>query len=224
MKVISIGDSFLYGTELADCHSNQASAKTWPALYAAAIGAEYQCLARPGHTSQYVLRTLLSVINQQTQPCFYVIHWPSALRTEYVNKQDDSWIQITPNMILPSDTAQSKTVQKIYYSEMNSLLEDKWHNLLMIYTAVQALTSNQCRFAMSTVDDFLYHTDFHNPDYVLYLQQHTEKYINWFDQLPFHHWAQHQQWPIGPGGHPLEQAHAEAFLCVQDTYNNILKD
>jgi hypothetical protein len=224
LKVISIGDSYIYGTELMDCGPDRPSQSTWPALYAKSIQAEYQCLARPGHTSQYVLRALLESIVQQDQQCFYIIHWPSAIRTEYVDKKDDSWIQITPNMVLPESTAESESVRKIYYSTMNSLLGDKWNNLLMIYTAIQALKSAQHRFAMTVVDDFLYHSEFHNPDYVTFLQKNTHNYITWFENLPFHNWTRLNQWPEGPHTHPLEQAHAQAFEYVKDIYNNILKD
>ena len=223
LKVISIGDSFLYGLELQDWGS-QPSQLTWPALYAKYLQAEYQCLAKSAHSSQYVLRTLLASLHEQTQPCFYIIHWPSAIRTEYFSKTANDWVQITGTSIMNRVEGESELVQKAYYSIVNSLLGDKLHNLLMIYTAVQALKSSHHKFAMSVVDeqDFLYNKDLYDPEYVTFLQTHTEKYIHWFDGMTFHAWSKHNQWPEGPWGHPLEQAHAQAFEYFKDIYNSII--
>lgn len=223
LKVISIGDSFFYGLELRDWGATP-SQLTWPALYAKSCGAQYQCLAQSAHSSQFVLRTLLASINQQTEPCFYIIHWPSAIRTEYYSKDHDVWVQITGTTIMNEVPGESEMVRKTYYSVVNSLLSDKWQNLLMIYTAVQALKSAGHKFAMTVVDeqDFLYHRDRYDPDYVTFLQKNTEQYIHWFDGMTFHVWAQHNQWPIGPWGHPLEQAHEQAFHYFKDIYNSVI--
>jgi len=219
-KVISIGDSFLYGLELSDCNNGQASQLTWPALYAQHIGAEYTCLAQPGHSCQYVLRTLLDSL-QVEQNCFYIILWPSSIRHEYYNKENNQWTQLTPNIIL-NQTDTSDLVCKTHYSSVNSLLGDKWQNLLNIYAATQALKNSNNFFSMSVISDFIFETEFFNPPYITFLQEKTRNYITQFDGLDFYTWAKQQNFSCGPGGHPLEEAHQNAYKYLKLIYKGIL--
>ena len=216
-KVIAIGDSFLAGSERKRPNT------TWPGLFAAHHGVDYQCLAQPGHTSQFVLRTLFDTLNIETDPCFFVIHWPSAIRFEYVDRDREVWVQINPNAVLHSNQY-SADVQKLYYQHINSLLGDKWNNLLMIYSAVQALKQTPHCLAMTTVDDFLFATDFHNPSYVEFLQQHCQDHVHWFNDMTFLQWTDHNQFARGPGGHPLEQAHQHAFEYFNPVYTALISN
>ena len=214
-KVIAIGDSFLAGSELKNPKTS------WPGLFAKQHGFEYQCLARPGHTSQFVLRTLFDVLHTETDPCFFIIHWPSAIRFEHVDRDRDTWVQIGPNGVLDGNDY-SQQVHKMYYRHINSLLGDKWNNLLMIYSAIQALAQTPHRYAMTTVDDFLFATDFHNPTYVEFLQQHCQDHVRWFDGMTFLQWTDHNQFARGPGGHPLETAHQHAFEYFEPIYKKLI--
>ncbi len=214
-KVIAIGDSFLAGAELGSPNL------TWPALFARDLNLDYQCLARSGHSIQFVLRNLLESLHKETVPCFYVLHWPSALRFEYVNRQNDTWVQINPNSILFGND-RSEIVKKIYYQDVNSLLGDKWKALSTIFSAILALKQTSHSYAMSTVDNFLFDTEFHNPLYIEYLQNQCRSEIKDFEGLPFHFWAAKNNFLIGPNGHPLEQAHQAAFEITKPLYQQII--
>jgi hypothetical protein len=53
MKLTSYGDSFIFGTDLADAEmipntSGKPSQHTWPALLAQHLGYQYRCRAYPG--------------------------------------------------------------------------------------------------------------------------------------------------------------------------------
>jgi hypothetical protein len=216
-KVIAIGDSFLAGAELKN------PTATWPGLFAKQNGLKYQCLARGGHTSQFVLRTLFDTLRIETEPCFFVIHWPSAVRFEYVDRDCDAWVQIMPNLVLHGNQY-SADVQKLYYQHVNSLLGDKWNNLLLIYSAVQALAQTPHRYSMTTVDDFLFDTNFHNPGYVEFLQQHCQNHVQWFDGMTFLQWSDHNRFARGPDGHPLEQAHQYAFEYFAPVYTALISN
>jgi hypothetical protein len=214
-KIIAIGDSFLAGSELKNPNL------VWPGLFAEQYGFEYHCLAQGGHTSQYVLRTLLDTLHRETEPCFFVIHWPSAIRFEYVDRDSDNWIQINPNAVL-NGNKYSQEIQTMYYKHMNSLLGDKWHNLLMIYTAIQALELTQHCYALTTVDDFLFSTDFHNPDYIKFLQKNCKDRVHWFEGMTFLQWSDRNNHKRGPLGHPLEEAHRHAFEYFEPTYKKLI--
>jgi len=214
-KIIAIGDSFLAGSEL------QNSNLTWPALFAKKHQLQYTCLARPGHTIQYVLRTLFETIHLENQDCFFIIHWPSALRMEYVDRSSDTWVQINPNAILFGNK-QSIEIQTMYYKNINSLLGDKWHSLLAISSAINVLKQTNHQYAMSTVDDFLFDTKWHNPPYIEFLQNQCRNHIHWFDGLSFLEWAKLNQFRLGPAGHPLEDAHQKAFEYFESTYEQLI--
>jgi len=214
-KVVAIGDSFLAGSEL------KRSKSTWPALFADKYDLEYQCLARPGHTIQYVVRTLFEAIHTESKNCLFVIHWPNALRMEYVNKKDDTWIQINPNAILFGNDY-SNQIQTMYYKHMNSLLGDKWHSLAMISIALDALKQTNHQYAMTAVDDFLFATDFHNPPYIEFLQKQCQDEIHWFDNLTFLKWAEANKFEFGPLGHPLELSHQRAFEYFEPVYKKLV--
>jgi hypothetical protein len=216
-KVVAIGDSFLAGSELANPNT------TWPALFANKYQLEYQCLAKAGHSIQFVVRTLFESIHTESQNCLFVIHWPNALRMEYVDKQHDTWIQINPNAVLLGNE-HSTEVQSMYYKHMNSLLGDKWHSLVMISSALAVLKQTGHRYAMTTVDDFLFATDFHNPTYVEFLQHKCKDEIYQFNDLTFLKWAEANNFTFGPRGHPLEQAHQKAFEYFEPVYKKLIDE
>jgi hypothetical protein len=114
-------------------------------------------------------------------------------------------------------------VNKVYYGEINSYLGDKWNALSAIFLAQQALRLNNHKFAMSVDDDFLYKTQWHNPDYIKILQDHTQDSIIWFEDLTWSVWAKQTNFPHGIGNHPLETAHTAAFALLASAYDNIIE-
>lgn len=219
-KIIAVGDSFLYGNELPDCTPEKPSNLTWPALIAQEMGLQYQSLSKPGHSVQFVLRELIESVTKENN-VFYIILWPSANRYEYLNKDNNNWTQLTPNNIL-NGTDMSPDIHKLYYSHVNSLLGDKWQNLLCIYTALQVLKNSKNLFSMSVISDFIYNTEWHNPPYVKFLQDETKPYITQFDGLNFVDWANKCNFPIGIRMHPLTEAHAAAAKYWVSAYQTLL--
>jgi hypothetical protein len=209
-KVVILGASVMTGAELKNCTS------VWPILFANSQGMIYENLSLSGCSPQYILRTLFSAIHTQTEPCFFIIHWPNAIRFEYVEKTDDSWTQLGP-------TDPESPIKKFYYGSINSLLGDKWSCLLLIYAAQQALKNTHHKFAMTVEDDFIYKTKFHNPDYVEFLQTYTKNDILWFENESWTEWVKRNGFKLGPGNHPLEEAHESAFRLFQPLYKDILQ-
>lgn len=210
MKVISIGASVIAGAEL------QSPNNTWPALYAQSNNFDFENLGETGCAAQRVLRVLFESLQKESSSCFYVIHWPTSIRFEYVNKDDNTWKTISPN-------TSTDLVNKVYYTEINSYLGDKFNTLLLIFAAQQALKNSQHKFAMTVDDNFLYDTKWHNPEYVTFLQAQTKDSVLWFDQYVWSDWAKQKGFPHGVGNHPLELAHSEAFKLLSPIYNTLLK-
>lgn len=100
-KLIAGGDSFIYGSELADCfveHDGvaveQASQLTYPALIAKELNLDYVCAARPGYSNRAICRTVMDNCEQHKEDIkLAIITWSFSGRYEFRFK--DSWEQIS---------------------------------------------------------------------------------------------------------------------------------
>lgn len=209
MKIAALGASVMFGDELASPDH------VWPALYAASRGLKFENLSQPRIGPQAVLRTLVSSLSRNSDPTLYIIHWPTPIRWEYVDRDTDSWIQVSPN-------SQENQVKKIYYSEINSQLGDKWNLLLFIYSAQQLLNASPHQWVMTLEDDMVYDRRWHNPDYVSFLQDSTESTVSKFEGQCWARWTEFSGFKRGPYGHPLEPAHVRAFELFAPQYDQLI--
>jgi hypothetical protein len=60
------------------------------------------------------------------------------------------------------------------------------------------------------MDDLLLCKKWHTTTAVMTLQDYVAPHLSNFEGLSFLDWSKHHHYPIGPGLHPLEQAHAAA--------------
>lgn len=209
MKIMALGASVIFGDELTSPDH------VWPALYATSRGLEFENLAQPRVGPQAVLRNLAASLSKNSDPSLYIIHWPTPIRWEYVDRDTDSWIQVSP-------TSPENQVKKVYYSEINSLLGDKWNLLLWIYSAQKLLENSPHQWTMTLEDDFVYDKQWHNPDYVNFLQDSTKSGITNFEDQCWSQWTQRCGFERGSGGHPLEPAHARAFELFAPQYDQLI--
>ena len=95
--LIAGGDSFIYGSELADCIDNQGheqvSQLTYPALIAKETGMNYVCVARPGYSNSAIRRTVMNACEQYADIDLVIVSWSFSGRYEFrVSKE---WRQIS---------------------------------------------------------------------------------------------------------------------------------
>lgn len=92
MKILTIGDSWTYGSESTD-----PLIKSWPAQLSQIYNVEVVNLARPGSSNQRASRIGIEEICRNSQDYDYMI-WPlgPASRTEILNM--GKWHQIWPNL------------------------------------------------------------------------------------------------------------------------------
>ena len=91
MKLTSYGDSFIFGTDLADAEMipntpGTPSQHTWPALLARHLEYQYRCRAYPGCGNLLVAERIFLDINQlaQEKP-IVVVGWTWIDRFDYNN-------------------------------------------------------------------------------------------------------------------------------------------
>lgn len=100
--LIAGGDSFIYGSELADGTDQSShpwrekvSMSTFPALLAKNLRMEYQCAALPGLSNNAIRRTTMDLCEQtdKNEIGLVLVTWSFSGRYEF--KFDESWEQIT---------------------------------------------------------------------------------------------------------------------------------
>lgn len=98
MKLISAGDSFIFGTELSDQKYDQFSKLSYPSLVAASMGIDYTSVAFPGIANNSISRRIYDYcIQQRNEDKFVVVGWTFPNRYEfYFYGAESHWQSITP--------------------------------------------------------------------------------------------------------------------------------
>lgn len=195
----AFGDSFLFGSDLQDCHLINGSSNTWPALICNKLNLDYKCYAWPGIGNRQILNSLLA--NYQTCD-IAVINWTWIDRFDYVGATDNKWYTILP--------AKTDTVSEYYYKHIHSELLDKLNVLGVIYQAICLLESCKKPYLMTYMDKLLLDKTWHCPKEVSVLQDQVYSKLHTMDGLSFLDWTKHQNFPISNTWHPLEESHQKA--------------
>lgn len=99
LTVLAGGDSFIYGSELADCVDTY-SKNTFPALLAG--NNKYECVAWPGYANDSIARTVINYCeNNKQEKIFVIVSWTFPGRYEFRFNYDtdpstNNWFSITP--------------------------------------------------------------------------------------------------------------------------------
>lgn len=210
MKLLSFGDSFLYGSDLQDCLDNYESRwqvpsnNTWPALLAKKFNLDYICFALPGIGNKIILDDILRAIHTYGNSAVYIINWTWIDRFDYVDLIGnlELWNTLRPN--------ERGSVNKHYFKNLNSELSDKIDSLTRVYTAIQALHQSDCAYIMTYMDSLMLDQTWHAPNSVKWLQTQCSPFLDSFDNLNFLEYSKQQKFAISKNWHPLEQAHQKA--------------
>jgi hypothetical protein len=206
MKIVSCGDSFFYGTDLADQEEKKIppdghSKHTWPAVISSTIEAEYCCYACPGVGNFQILQQIIQAYHDHGDTATYFINWTWIDRFDYVSTQDEKWHTVRPSLDNPR-------VDEFYYRNFHSELADKFHSLVYISQAQEILKT--ARYVMTYMDYLLLDQRWHAPNYIVYLQHRVRSNLKNFNGKNFLDWSRDCGYAISEKWHPLEQAHKHA--------------
>ena len=208
----AFGDSFIHGSDLSDCPDEYwpgkglpPSKKTWPALCAKEIDADYKCFALPGIGNARIAQTVLDAISKYGNSCFYVINWTWIERFDYFNLQGQWGPQW--NTLLPGNKDRET---EFYYKHFQSEINDKFRSLTAVYQTLHALNSKKCKYIMTYMDDLLLDKKFHCPEYINFLQNQVKNNLHNFDDKNFLDWSKSNAFKISDKWHPLDEAHQAA--------------
>jgi hypothetical protein len=214
MKIVSFGCSFMYGTDLSDCHGkNSPSQLTWPALIAKKMGLQYQCYANGGSGNLSIADYVLNYIPYHLDDLF-IIKWTFIDRFDY-NDPQGHYVKNgvkTYKTLAPNN---KNKIDQFYYRHIHSEYRDKLTNLMYIKLVLDSLQENRCKFLMTYVDPLLFCNKWNFLPPVIKLQQQLRPYMLDFDNTGFVDWSQKNNFPISNTLHPLETAHqAAAEYCL----------
>ena len=221
-KVIAIGDSFTRGDELADCPEQlheylfpfQYSQSTWPASIAKLLDCEYECYSLGGIGNQWISWKTADKLQQDT---LVIVNWTWFERFDYIDPATDLWTTTHPRY--------EDKLNHYFYRNLDSDIWNLYRNLQQMHSSISLLKQNNINFIMTCVDPH-YSANFHNmrppgstvsnkwTTSISNLQQQILIHITDFEGMSFLEWAKHNSFKLGPNGHPLKEAHAEAAKYI----------
>ena len=225
-KIISFGDSFIYGSELTD---NTNGSKTWPGIIAQELDCNFQTCAVPGCSNDHIARQIYSYFSNNSQEVLAVINWTWIERVElYCEK----WITLGPSCVPRTlswlnDESKANEILNFYKNFGRSIIWNNFRNLQTI-ASVQHYLEQKGIVSIQTYMDYelfdLTQPSL-NPDYLQELKKLVEPKLSLFDQnLNFLDWAKINNFTVtDPGWHPLEDAHQAAANLWQTRFKEKLQ-
>lgn len=245
MILLSGGDSFTYGNELSDDHPDRPSSKTWAANLANHFEFDHECVAMPGAGNGFVSQALIVKANQllkENKKFVVAVMWTYTGRISL--KVNDQWFQLTDFVLLDSaDEFRAKWPQigEKYLKKIIERLETAratgYLNLMRdymkftvlsgdyaiirsyqsIYLTAQYLKQHNIPFFfVNAVDQAVGITHEHTlPDVAPYFD--SLESADWISVPSFCTWAKENNYKIGTGQHPLDQAHTDYAKLILQT-------
>ena len=228
-RVVAVGDSFTRGDELAGFPDQlseylfpfQYSQSTWPALITKSLNCDYKCYALGGMGNQWISWQVAARLKQDT---LYIVNWSWFERFDYVDVATDKWTTTHPR--------HEDKLDHYFYRNLDSDIWNLHRNLQQIHSTISLLKQNNVNFIMTCLDTHysLTYNDMRSPSLrtaswinaISSLQEQVLPHIVDFEGMSFLEWSKHNSFELGPNGHPLEKAHAEAANYILDKCNKYL--
>lgn len=226
-KIVSFGDSFVFGSEIPD---NVDGSLAWAGLVAKELDCDYETLSVPGCGNDAIARQIYSYFStDRSEQTLAVINWTWTQRWDFYIVAHETWITLGPTCVPDKlknlvDATQSHRLIDFYKDYANSsLLWNKMRSLQTIFGAQQYLELQGIKSIQTYMDDHLFDTQWHAPDYVRQLQDLVRPRMQDWNGTNFLEWCRQRRHQITyPGDHPLLDAHKDAARFWRDTYAQAL--
>jgi hypothetical protein len=226
-KIVGFGDSFVFGSELAN---NTNGHKSWIGQVAKRLGVDYETTAVPGCGNEHISRQIITYFsNHPSDNVLAVINWTWGARWDFYIPQHEKWttlgLSCVPSKLAPLvGMDEAKKILEFYGKYPGySTLWDKFRTLQTIYSTQQFLRHLNVPSVQTYMDVEMWDTTWHAPDYIKTLQNLTKESLETFEGSTFLDWSYKNQFAVTePGLHPLEDAHLAAADLWQDRYARAL--
>lgn len=226
-KIVSFGDSFIFGSELKD---NINGDKSWVGQAATQLGVEYETLSVPGCGNENITKQILTYFsNNPSDNVLAVINWTWGARWDFYISEIEQWTTIglscVPSKLAPLVGLDEAEKVLEFYNKYTgrSILWDRFKTLQTIYNSQQFLKSLNVPSIQTYMDYEMWDTKWHAPDYIKTLQNLTKESLQNFEGQNFLDWSRKHGFQItDPWLHPLEDAHLAACELWIETYRQAL--
>lgn len=211
MRLIAGGCSFVWGNELSDVgeHAAQPSRLSFPALLAQQHGLEYWCCAVPGGGNDTAVRQVIE--SEPEQGDMVLVNWTFSNRHEFYFT-GEGWRNIIPS---------KNTFCKEFFTSVQPEYS-VYHTVKNIVFLSNYLDKKGVPYVYTFANMKLhYRTD---ASRILADEIDTTRCFRWSEDVNFLGWAQKMGYPIGPGSHPLDAAHAKSAELIDPLFTRILND
>jgi hypothetical protein len=200
-NILTVGDSFTYGEELAD--RNHA----WPFLLADRLSANVTNMARPGSGNKRMIRYIMEHIADKNPLDLVVVGWSSPGRIEFADEDGffDIWPGYSGNMFLQHQPWRTKLLDYINRHHNDEYLYRQY--LLDVILLQSFLKDCSIKYVMCrTLGNEHYHNHNHYANTAL---------SDLVDQTYFPGWPAQgmMEWTFGsqqgPNGHFLDKGHQQ---------------
>jgi hypothetical protein len=226
-KIVGFGDSFVFGSELKN---NNNGSQSWIGQATKNLGFGYQTHAVPGCGNDHIARQIYShFASNSCQDTLAVINWTWMNRWDFYIVEHETWITLGPTCVPDKlkhlvDQTEAEDMVEFYQDRANSsLLWNKFRNLQTIYAVQSYLKSQNILNIQTYMDDQLFNTEYHAPDYVQQLQNLVGPEMQLFEGKNFVDWSRDQGFSVTDTLHPLEDAHLAACKLWQNKYKELLE-
>jgi len=213
-KILTVGDSFTYGEELADIY------QAWPYQLGKLTGTEIVNFGKPAASPDKVIRLTLDMLIQESDIDLVIIAWPSPGRMEFADENGyyDVWPGYSGNLFKRDDaTWRNDLVNYISRYHNDAAIHKKWiQNVLLLQGYFKSI-DKKCLMLNTVQNEHYRHTDFDD----------KEKYYNQIDKQSFMGFnkSSMSEWtygcPVGPHGHFLDAGHRIVAEKVNDYIRHI---
>jgi hypothetical protein len=226
-KIVSFGDSFVFGSELKN---NDTGNKSWIGQAAKNLGVDYETLAVPGCGNENISRQILTYFsNNPGNNVLAIINWTWGARWDFYVPGVETWttlgLSCVPSKLAPLVGLEEAEKVLEFYGKYpgHSTLWDKFRTLQTIYSSQQFLKHLNVPSIQTYMDDEMWDITWHAPDYIKTLQDLTKEPLQTFEGLTFLDWSYKHGFTVtDPGLHPLEDAHSFASELWQPIYAKAL--
>jgi len=237
MILVAGGDSFTWGTEMADCTETVYSQSTFPALLARAQGLDYQCVARPGNANDAIARMVIDRCETVTDTPVVIVAWSFVTRYEFrftypINSPISPWCSITPDL----NKAQVHHFANDFFKHVGTDPDYQKYNTLRAIILLQTyLEQKSIPYLFLPTDNHFYVSNTAGADPIVATLYNMVNWDHWFffpgateawnttDPRGFYQWAVETKYKCGQYQHPLEDAHRDAAQLIERKFNELFK-
>jgi hypothetical protein len=236
MIILAGGDSFIWGSELYGASDLEYSRETFPALIAKKSNLEYQCVARPGNANDAIARMTMNACDQalsDQKEIMVVVMWTFPFRYEFnfsypISSPISPWASINPK----NTKLEIEKFTNDFFKHVGSNdIYQTYNTLRSVFLLQSYLKNKNIPYVFTLADNQICNT-FDDPSIKV-----LSTMIDWQDwyffpegkganqtETPrgFYQWAIENKYSMGPGSHPLEQAHTDAALLIKEKFDEMV--